>query len=99
MWGLFYHGPRSFMQKRRFYKPPPQPNTRSYSQPSKDHKSLCIDKNSNATEEKDRQSFLKDVRTNNIDCPIFGQLNTNSLGSKFEQSSMISCNIDIFMIS
>ena len=99
MWGLFYHGPRSFMQKRRFYKPPPQPNTRSYSQPSKDHKSLCIDKNSNATEEKDWQSFLKDIRTNNIDCSIFGQLNTNSLGSKFEQSSMISCNIDIFMIS
>ena len=99
MWGPFYHGPRSFMQKRRFYKPPPQPNTRSYNQPSKDHKSLCIDKNSNATEEKDRQSFLKDIRTNNINRLIIGQLNTNSLGSKFEQSSMISCNIDIFMIS
>ena len=34
-----HHGSRSFMQERRLYKSPPQPNTRSYSQPSKDHMS------------------------------------------------------------
>ena len=43
MWGPFHHGPWSFMQESRFSKFLPQPNTRSYSQPSKDHMSWCID--------------------------------------------------------
>ena len=56
--------------------------------------------NSNGTEIKDPQSFLKDIRINNVNRLIIGQLNINSLGSKFEQlSTMINGNIDIFMIS
>ena len=56
--------------------------------------------NSNNSEEKDPQSFLKDIRINNINRLIIGQLNINSLRNKFEQlSTMISGNIDILMIS
>ena len=56
--------------------------------------------NSNDTEIKDPQSFLKDIRINNINRLIIGQLNINSLRNKFEQqSTMINGNIDIFMIS
>ena len=55
---------------------------------------------SNNGEEKDPQSFLKDLRINNINRLIIGQLNINSLRNKFEQlSTMISGNIDILMIS
>ena len=55
---------------------------------------------SNNTEIKDPQSFLKDIRINNINRLIIGQLNINSLRNKFEQlSTMINGNIDIFMIS
>ena len=43
---------------------------------------------------------MKDIRINNINRFIFGQLNINSLRNKFEQlSTMINGNIDIFMIS
>ena len=46
------------------------------------------------------QSFLKDIRINNKNRLIIGQLNINSLRNKFEQLSiMINGNIDIFMIS
>ena len=55
--------------------------------------------NSNGTEIKDPQSFLKDIRINNINRLIIGQLNINSLRNKFEQLSMINGNIDIFIIS
>ena len=56
--------------------------------------------NSNDTETKDPQSFLKDIRMNNINRLIIGQLNINSLRNKFDQlSAMINGNIDIFMIS
>ena len=56
--------------------------------------------NSNDTEIKDPQSFLKDIRINNINRLIIGQLNINSLRNKFEQlSTIINGNIDIFMIS
>ena len=56
--------------------------------------------NSNGTEIKDPQSFLKDIRINNINRLIIGQPNINSLRNKFEQlSTMINGNIDIFMIS
>ena len=56
--------------------------------------------NSNDTEIKDPQSSLKDIRINNINRLIIGQLNINSLRNKFEQlSTMINENIDIFMIS
>ena len=56
--------------------------------------------NSNGTEIKDPQSFLKDIRINNINRLIIGKLNINSLRNKFEQlSTMINGNIDIFMIS
>ena len=56
--------------------------------------------NSNNSEEKDSQSFLKDIRINNINRLIIGQLNINSLRNKFEQlSTMISGNIDMFVIS
>ena len=49
---------------------------------------------------KDPQSFLKDLRINNINRLIIGQLNINSLRNKFEQlSTMISGNIDMLMIS
>ena len=49
---------------------------------------------------KDPQSFLKDIRINNINRLIIGQLSINSLRNKFEQlSTMINGNIDIFMIS
>ena len=41
--------------------------------------------NSNATEIKDPQSFLKDIRINNINRLIIGQRNINSLRNKFEQ--------------
>ena len=55
---------------------------------------------SNGADEKDPQSFLKDIRINNINCLIIGQLNINSLRNKSEQlSTMINGNIDIFMIS
>ena len=55
--------------------------------------------NSNGTEKIDPQSFLKDIRVNNIDRLIIGQLNINSLRNKFEQlSTMINRNNDIFMI-
>ena len=40
--------------------------------------------NSNGTEEKDPQSFLKDIRVNNINHIIIGELNINSLRNKFE---------------
>ena len=56
--------------------------------------------NSNDTEIKDPQCFLKDIRMNNINRLIIGQLKINSLRNKFEQlSTMINGNIDIFMIS
>ena len=56
--------------------------------------------NSNDTETKDPQSFLKDIGINNINRLIIGQLNINSLRNKFEQlSTMINGNIDIFIIS
>ena len=56
--------------------------------------------NSNDTEIKDPQSFLKDIRINNINRLNIGQLNINSLRKKFEQlSTMINGNIDIFIIS
>ena len=56
--------------------------------------------NSNGSEEKDQHSFLKDIRVNNINCLIIGQFNINYLWNKFNQlSTMIDCNIDIFMIS
>ena len=58
--------------------------------------------NSNDTEIKDPQSFLKDslFRINNINHLIVGQLNISSLRNKFEQlSAMINGNIDIFIIS
>ena len=56
--------------------------------------------NSNDTEIKDPQSFLKDIRINNINRLIIGQLNINSLRNKFEQlSTMTNGNTDIFMIS
>ena len=56
--------------------------------------------NSNDTDEIDPQSFLKDMRVNNFNRLIVGQLNINSLRNKFEQLSlMISGNIDVFMIS
>ena len=56
--------------------------------------------NSNDTEMKDPQSFLKEIRINNINHLIIGQVNINSFGNKFEQlSTMINDNIDIFMIS
>ena len=56
--------------------------------------------NSNDTEIKDSQSFLKDTRINNINRLIIRQLNINSLRNKLEQlSTMINGNIDIFMIS
>ena len=56
--------------------------------------------NSNDSEIKDPQSFLKDIRRNNINRLIIGQLNINSLRNKFEQpSTMTNGNIDIFMIS
>ena len=56
--------------------------------------------NSNDTEIKDPQSFLKDIRINNINRLIIGQLNINSLRNKFEQlSTMINGNIDVFIIS
>ena len=43
---------------------------------------------------------MKDIRINNINRFIIGQLNINSLRNKFEQlSTMINGNIDIFMIS
>ena len=41
--------------------------------------------NSNNTEIKDPQSFLKDTRINNTNRLIIGQLNINSLRNKFEQ--------------
>ena len=50
--------------------------------------------NSNGTEEKDPQSFLKDIRVNNINRLIIGQLQIKSLRNKFEQlSTMINGNI------
>ena len=56
--------------------------------------------NSNDTEIKDPQSFLKDIGINNINRLIIGQLNINSLRNKFEQlSTMINGNIDVFIIS
>ena len=56
--------------------------------------------NSNGNEIKDSQSFLKDIRINNIKRLIIGQLNFHSLRNKLEQlSSMINGNIDIFMIT
>ena len=56
--------------------------------------------NSNDIEIKDPQSFLKDIRINNINRLFIGQLNINSLRNKFEQlSTMINCNTDVFMIS
>ena len=56
--------------------------------------------NSNDSEIKDPQSFLKDIRRNNINRLIIGQLNINSLRNKFEQlSTMTNGNTDIFMIS
>ena len=56
--------------------------------------------NSNGTEEKDPQSFMKDIRISNINSLIIGQLNIFSLRNKFEQlSAMINGNIDLFMIS
>ena len=41
--------------------------------------------NSNDTETKDPQSFLKYIGINNINRLIIGQLNINSLRNKFEQ--------------
>ena len=56
--------------------------------------------NSNDSEIKDPQSFRKDIRINNINRLIIGQLNINFLRNKFEQlSTMTNGNIDIFMIS
>ena len=56
--------------------------------------------NSNVTEEKDAQSFLKDIRINNINRSIIGPLNINSLRNRFGQlSTIINGEIDIFMIS
>ena len=56
--------------------------------------------NSNDTEIKDPQSFLKDIGINNIIRLVIGQLSINSLRNKFEQlSTMTNGNIDIFMIS
>ena len=52
--------------------------------------------NSNGTEIKDPQSFLKDIRINDINRLIIGQLIINSLRNKSEQlSTMINGNIDI----
>ena len=46
------------------------------------------------------QSFLKDLRINNINHLIIGQLNINFFRNKFEQlSTMIIGNNDILMIS
>ena len=51
---------------------------------------------SNNSEEKDPQSFLKDLRINNINRLIIGELNINCLSNKFDQLSiMTSGNIDI----
>ena len=56
--------------------------------------------NSNDTEIKDPQYFLKDIGINNINRIITGQLNINSLRNKFQQlPTMINDNIDIFIIS
>ena len=56
--------------------------------------------NSNVTEEKDAQSFLKDIRINNINRSIIGPLNINSLRNRFGQlSTIINGETDIFMIS
>ena len=53
--------------------------------------------NSSDTEIKDPQSFLKDIRINNIKCLIIWHY---SLRNKFEQlSTMINGNIDLFIIS
>ena len=54
--------------------------------------------NSNGTDEKDPQSFLKGIRINNPNRLIIGQLNINSLCNKFEQLfTMINGNIDIYI--
>ena len=59
--------------------------------------SLLISSNNS---EKDPHFFLKDLRINNINRLITGQLNINSSRSKFEQlSTMISENIEIPMLS
>ena len=43
---------------------------------------------------------MKDIRINNINRLIIGQLNINSLRNKFKQlSTIINGNTDIFMIS
>ena len=56
--------------------------------------------NSNVTEEKDAQSFRKDIAINNINRSIIGQLNINSMRSRFGQlSTIINGETDIFMIS
>ena len=56
--------------------------------------------NSNDAERKDPQSLLKDIRINDRNRLIIGQLNINSLRSRFEQlSTMINSNIDTFIIS
>ena len=55
--------------------------------------------NSNITEEKDPQLFLKDIRINNINRLIIGQPNINSLRNKFQPlSTMINGSIGIFII-
>ena len=54
--------------------------------------------NSNGTKN-NPQSFLKNIKINNINRLIIGQLNINSLRSKFEQlPAMINGNSDIFII-
>ena len=56
--------------------------------------------NSNGSAEKDPQSFLKDIRINNITHLIIRQLNIDSLRNKCEQLSTVrKRNVDIFMIS
>ena len=43
---------------------------------------------------------LKDIRQNNLNCPILGQLNINSIRNKFSfLASQIGNNLDVLLIS
>ena len=48
----------------------------------------------------DVQQVLKDIRKSNVNKSLFGQLNINSLRSKFDMlSELIKGFVDVFMIS
>ena len=53
--------------------------------------------NSNGSAEKDPQSFLKDIRVNNITRFIIRQLNIDSLRNKSEQLSTVRNKTLIFL--